>query len=351
MDFLIFGTGAIGTYIGGSLALVGHRVVFLDHPEVVDQIRTRGMRLDLAGKKHTIQAPILAEDLATALSLGPYQAALFALKSYDTQQAALELKKYADKLPAVLCLSNGVDNEKILGLTIGAERVIPGIVTSAIGRSGVGDIILEKLRGVGVADGFNQSRSIVDAMNAAGLNAHLYQNPESMKWSKMLTNLAANATSAILDMKPDEILADRQLFVFEITALREALSVMRALNLRVIDLPDTPVRLFAMAIRYLPICFSRPILRKAIGKGRGEKMPSFHIDLHSHRGKSEVDYLNGAIVKYGILKEIPTPGNDFLNNTLIALTLGKLPLNVYSRNPQKFLQDFHRLSNPPKLTG
>jgi 2-dehydropantoate 2-reductase len=47
LKVLSFGAGAIGTYIGGSLALAGHQVVFVEHPSIVDELRERGLRLDL----------------------------------------------------------------------------------------------------------------------------------------------------------------------------------------------------------------------------------------------------------------------------------------------------------------
>ena len=68
-------------------------------------------------------------------------------------------------------------------------------------------------------------------------------------------------------------------------------------------------------------------------------MPSFHIDLHSGRGKSEVDYLNGAVVRFGERLGIPTPVNSWLNQTLLSLTQGKLPVDTYSRNPDKYIRD------------
>ena len=125
----------------------------------------------------------------------------------------------------------------------------------------------------------------------------------------------------------------------EILQLREALAVMKAQNIPVVDLPGTPVRLFAFAIRSLPFWLSRVILKRAIGSGRGGKMPSFHIDLYSRRGKSEVVYLNGAIADEGEKLGIPTPVNRFLTDTLMALTQGEIPLNTYAQNPTKFLID------------
>jgi len=81
-------------------------------------------------------------------------------------------------------------------------------------------------------------------------------------------------------------------------------------------------------------------LKNAIGGGRGGKMPSFHIDLRSQHGRSEVNYLNGAVVRFGEQTHVPTPVNYFLNRTLTALTEGDIPLDKYTKQPKKFINDY-----------
>src|SRR5687768_4429107 len=116
LKVLTFGAGAIGTYIGGSLALAGHKVVFLERPAKVDELRRRGLILDLtlderrktlapgahrpgwsvpgsAGAKDAFRIDsslfVIVSSLEEALRYGPFDVAFFALKSFDTQ-AALE---------------------------------------------------------------------------------------------------------------------------------------------------------------------------------------------------------------------------------------------------------------------
>jgi 2-dehydropantoate 2-reductase len=341
LNVLSFGAGAIGTYIGGSLALQGHRVVFLERPEVAEELSQRGLTLILNDQPHAIPHPIMAGSLDEALALGPLDIALIALKSFDTGLALEMIAPQANRFPPALCLQNGVDNEPALAELLGPERVIAGTVTSAIGRRGAGNIVLERLRGLGVAGGHPLSESLVEALNQAGLNARLYPQAAPMKWSKMLTNLLANASSAILDMTPLEIFSHAGLYRLEIAQLREALDVMNALDIEVVDLPGTPVRLLAFAVQHLPLALSRPLLTRAVGAGRGGKMPSFHIDLNSGRGKSEVDYLNGAVVRQAARLGLAAPANSMLNDTLLALTSGDLQRDAYARQPDKFLSDYH----------
>jgi 2-dehydropantoate 2-reductase len=349
LKVLVFGAGAIGTYIGGSLALAGQQVVFVEQYKVVEELRQRGLRLDLTVDKRRQMKDaarvdpasfVIVSALEEALRYGPFDVALFALKSFDTQSALEGIKPYAEKMPPVLCLSNGVSNEPAIASALGKDKVIYGTVTSAIGRRGAGDIVLERLRGVGVAKGHPLSEKLHNTFNAAYLNSQLFDDAHSMKWSKMLTNLIANPTSAILDMTAREVFAHRGLYKLEIEMLRECLAVMDAQEFHVVDLPGTPVRALAFATK-LPLWLSRPILSRAAGAGRGAKMPSFHIDLHSGRRKSEVEYLHGEVVRAGQKCNVPTPVNKVLTETLLALTNKDIPLEEFAHKPEKLLSKFN----------
>ena len=354
LKVLAFGAGAIGTYIGGSLVLAGHQVVFVEQPKVVEELHQRGLRLDLTLDKRRQTKDALRVDPASfvvvstleeALRYGPFDVALFALKSFDTQVALEGIKPYVDKMPPFLCLSNGVSNEVAIAEVLGKDKVIYGTVTSAIGRRAAGDIVLERLRGIGIAKGHLLSERLNNALNGAFLNSQLFEDANSMKWSKMLTNLMANPTSAILDMTAAEIFANRNLYKLEIAMLRECLAVMKAQGFKVVDLPGTPVRALAFATN-LPIWLSKPLLGRAAGAGRGGKMPSFHIDLHSGRGKSEVEYLHGAVVRAGEKFNVPTPVNKVLTETLVALTNKEIPLEEFSHKPQKLLSKVELQKSP-----
>lgn len=346
LKVLSFGAGAIGTYIGGSLALAGHQVVFVEHPSVVDELRDRGLRLDLTLDKRrktneafriTPPSFLIVSSLDDALRYGPFDVALFALKSFDTEAALEGMAPFADKMSPILCLSNGVSNEPAIASVLGGDKVIYGTVTSAVGRRGAGDIVLEKLRGVGIARGHPLSEKLNNAFDKAYLNSQLFDDAASMKWSKMVTNLLANPSSAILDMTAAEVFGNRDLYKLEIAMLRECLAVMDAQHIKVVDLPGTPVRALAFATK-LPLWLSKPFLSRAAGAGRGGKMPSFHIDLHAGRGKSEVQYLHGEVVRGGEKCNVPTPVNKVLTETLVALTNKEVPLEEFAHRPEKLLE-------------
>jgi 2-dehydropantoate 2-reductase len=345
LKILTFGAGAVGTYIGGSLALAGEQLVFMERPEVVEELRKRGLRLDLTidKRRNTKEAYVLnsasfvtASSLEEALRYGPFDVAIFALKSFDTADAIESMRPFAEKLPPFLCFSNGVDNEPALAGLLGADKVIPGTVTHSIGRRGPGDIVLERLRGIGIASTHPLSPKLMAAANSAFLNASAYSNPVAMKWSKMMTNLTANPISAALDMTAAEVFADPRLFRLEMALVHECIAVMKAQGIPLVDLPDAPVRALALVTR-LPTWLARPLLAGAAGSARGAKMPSFHIDLYSGRGKSEVEFLHGAVVRAGEKYGVPTPVNKVLSETVSALFKKEIPLDEYAHQPEKLL--------------
>lgn len=337
LRFLCLGSGAIGTYVGGSLLLSGRDVVFLDRPEPADEIRKSGLHLGLKGDEYHIPSPNIVGHIDEALTLGPYDAVIIAVKSFDTLALLDSLKAYSIALPPFICFQNGVENEAEITKVLGENKVIYGTITSAVGKRGPGSIILEKLRGIGISSDHILTATLVEALDTAGLNAKRFPSPLSMKWSKMLTNLMANATSAILDMTAEEIYSDPGLFCLEVEQLREALRVMEALKISVTDLPGTPIKAIALGVKYFPSFLLRPLMKQGIGKGRGEKMPSFHIDLYGGRGKSEVEYLNGAVVRFGEAVNVSAPINRLLTDTLTALTTGKMEKSEFAHQPEKLL--------------
>ena len=345
ISVLVFGAGAIGTYVGGSLALAGHRVIFIEQPSIASELQERGLRLDVSVDKHRestetlIVAPSTFKCVASigdAMQQGPFDVAIFAMKSFDTAAALEEIKPFMERMPPILCLQNGVDNEPAIAAVLGFDRVIAGTVTCSIARHAAGDIVLEKARGIGIAAGHPLSEWLEKSLNSARLNAHLYPHAADMKWSKVLANLPGSATSAILDMSPAEVFSHPGLYALEMRMIREAMAVITAQGSQVVNLPKMPVRALALAM-HMPSILARPVMMKVVGGGRGGKMPSFHIDLHAGRKTSEVEYLHGAVVRYGQKSGIPTPVSRVLTETLLAMVRGDIAIGEFSRRPDKLI--------------
>lgn len=340
LHYLVFGTGAIGGTMGGLLAAHGQPVTFLDRPEVVERVQASGLSIRSGDVVHRVASPRMHADIAEALAERP-DVIIFAVKSYDTARAVEDIRRglAGATPPVVLCLQNGVDNEDVLRDALGAAQVMAGTVTTAIAIPAPGEIVIEKPRGLGVDATHPLAAQVMADLRAAGLNVVGYDSAAGMKWSKLITNLIANPTSAILDMTAGEVFAHPGLYRVEVQSLREALAVMRALDVPVVDLPGVPVRLLATALRWLPPALYKPYFTRQVAGGRGGKMPSFHVDLSRGRERSEIGWLHGAVARHGAAAGVPTPVNAALTAILERIVAERALWGAYRRQPDKLARE------------
>lgn len=343
MRILVLGAGAIGTYTGCSLIEAGADVIFFDRPETCEWIKQNGLSVVRENATIHISQPDCVSDLNAAFSRNSYDLAILAVKSFDTEGIVNQLKPFSS-LPPFLSLQNGVENESWLATQLPASDIIYGSVTTAINRKATGEVVVERLRGIGLAGKHPIVDKTIALFNRAELVASEipYKNAMAMKWSKMLTNLLTNAQAAILQMLPSQIMADSRLFAVEAEQMREAFRVMSMLNFPVIDLPGTPIRLMKFLFTRFPCWLARPVMAKAAGQGRGDKLPSLLMDIQAGRRQSEVHYLNGAVSHFGKQIGIATPVNQFLNETLQKIAEGEIPEELYNREPARMLADLEK---------
>lgn len=334
LKWLIVGAGAIGSYLGGSLALAGHPVTALARPRQAEALRATGLRVN--GRAC---APHITATLASALDASPDIIAL-AVKTFDVPRFASDLRALTAAPPPILCLQNGVDSEPYLAGVFGAGRVLAGTVTTAVSVRGLGDVVIEKARGVGVSANHPLSAAVSAALNTAGIRTRLYANAPAMKWSKLLANLLGNAQAAILNRPVRAIYANPRLFDIEQRMMREALAVLRALRLPVVDLPGTPVSAMAWAFRALPAGLARPLLQWGVSGGRGDKMPSLNLSAQAGR-PTEVDALNGAVVQHGAVRGVPTPINAGLTRLVHAVAADGQQRAWYHHADDRLIQELN----------
>jgi 2-dehydropantoate 2-reductase len=266
--------------------------------------------------------------LDDALAAGTADLLVLAVKCYDTHQAVVDFEAVRSALPPVLTLQNGVGNEEALAGVIDPARLLAGAITFpvSLGQS-PGTVVLERRRGgIGLAPvqaGAGTTAVWAASFTACGLPTRVYSDYRALKWSKLIMNLLANASAAILDRSSVDVMADPELFALEAAALREALDVMRALHVPVVGLPGYPVPLLALALRLAPRWLLHRVLGPMVGGSRGRKPPSLRLDLA--RGRSEVEWLNGAVVRGGAQAGVSTPVNRALAETLGRILAGEAP--------------------------
>jgi 2-dehydropantoate 2-reductase len=347
VNVLIIGAGAIGCLVGGKLALAGHAVTLVGRPRFAATVQSQGLLLHDAGGAHVVRNLAAVGSIAEALGATArhFDAAIVTVKSYDTQGALDELVAAAQSAgsPLPLCivsLQNGIGNEEMIAAALGVERVIAGTITTPVIVSAPGVIQVEKADSrIGLsrwspATAHPLFDPLAAALRKAGFGVRCYGNAVAMKWTKLLMNMAANATCAILDEAPATAFARAEIVDLELAAWREALAVMRQAGIQPVNLGEYPFRLLAPLIRGLPNAILRPLLRNQVARARGSKMPSLHIDLHSGRVRSEVCWLNGAVVRKGKEVGVATPVNRTLTRTLLTLVAREDDLTHWRHNPQ-----------------
>ncbi len=337
--FLCFGLGATGIYFGAKLLNKGHDVVFVDRPENVEKSREAGLELTLEnGEAIHIHKINVVPTIEEALTQGPYEVGIFAVKGYDTDRVLKYLGKYQVALPAFICLQNGIGNEARLVHVFGPEKVIPGVMTTSIRKKGPGQAVVLHERGVGLSGRHTLISAILAVFNDAGITAKYYRNAANMKWSKLVLNLMTNASCAILKMTPHEIITDPDLRQVEIRAIQEALHVMKEQNFRLVNLPAYPLRWLSLLMREgVPAELRDPILARMVNTAWGDHMPLLVQDLHCDRFESEVDKINGEVVRHAIQSGIEVPVNQALHAILTRIVSGLEDPAVYDHNKQGYL--------------
>ena len=355
---LIIGAGAIGCFVGGKLAAAGNDVTLVGRARTTAAVRTRGLELRAAdGSAHTIRSVSAVASVQEAFHTedgktssrsslltrhsSPFDLAVLAVKSYDTATVLDELDAAmgAAPLPAILSLQNGVGNEEAIAARFGPPRVIAGTITAPVEVREPGVVQVTKPDfAVGLAENRPESeeerreRSISERplglplltflssqLVAAGIPTKVYKDALGMKWSKLLMNMIGNATSAILAEPPSVTFADPRIANLEIDALREALRVMAAANIRPLNVEKYPLGALAPLLRFGPRALLRPALHRIVGGARGGKMPSLFLDLEAGKSGSEIGWYNGAIVRKGEEVGIRTPVNRLLSKTVQQL--------------------------------
>lgn len=294
----VMGAGAVGSFYGAMLARAGHRVTLIGRPAHVQAIQRDGLRLEMGGTTHTV--PLQAsEDVA---ALRGAELVLCCVKSGDTEAAALQMAPHLDASAWVMSLQNGVDNAETLARVLPC-RVIPTVVYVAVALGGPG-VVRHFGRGdlaVGAMPGGTQSsvpewptlQALVDLFGGAQVPLRIVPDVAVELWTKLLVNCAYNAISALAQMPYARLAAQPQVVELQERVLQEVIAVAAASGVT------------------LPLQASRDAVAK-IAVGMPQQLSSTAQDM-ARRKPSEIDHLNGFVVRRGRKLGVPTPVNQTLH--------------------------------------
>jgi len=284
----VMGAGAVGCYYGAVLARAGHEVTLIGRPQHVQAVQRSGLRLQTIDSDRHIQLRASTEPDAVRGA----ELVLFSVKSTDTEAAGKALAPHVERDAAILTLQNGVDNAERLAATLGRE-VIPAVVYVAVEMAGAGHV-RHHGRGELVIASSKQSGAIAAAFGAAGVPVEISDNVAGALWAKLIVNCAYNALSAITQLPYGRLVQGAGMPEVMREVVDECLAVAQAAGVKVPGDMHEAVRRIAQT---MPGQYS-----------------STAQDL-TRAKKTEIDHLNGFVVRKGEPLGVRTP----VNRVLLAL--------------------------------
>ncbi len=300
----IMGAGAIGSVIGGMLARRGHKVTLVGRKPHIDEIMKKGLHISGIWGDFTVR-----ELDAVTEPPHKYQDIVFlTVKSFDTARAAIEAMSMVGPSTVVVPVQNGLGNIETLVETFGKEKIIGGMaifgaVLPEPRNVRVTVIASETL--VGELDGSLTShvKDIADMLDSAGIPAKASDNIMRDIWHKALYNIALNPLSAIFGVSYGEIADNPHTRWLVKQMIKEAFQVAKAsdqyLGLNTAD-------------DYLEILWNQKL-----PPTRDHKSSMLQDILRGK--KTEIDYINGAVVRIGAEYGIETP----YNSTVVSMVKAK----------------------------
>ncbi len=331
MRALIIGAGPVGLWVAANLVRAGHTVAVAGRPAIVGGLRARGLRCETPAGPWEFEPPPTFGSIGEAGAFHAPDLICVCVKAYSVAKVLDEIDAAglmsANEATLIAAFQNGVGSEELMAGRYGPARVLAATTTTPVTQTEPGVIKVERAGGGLVWAAFDRSSAsavaCATALEASNCGLAI-SGARSMKWSKLLLNLVGNATGAILDLSPARLYIDSRVFRLEMAMLRESIRVMAADGLRPVNLPGNPSATLAALVRALPDPVLSLLLRKRFATGRGDKRPSFYVELANRTGRSEVAWLNGAVVEAGGRLGIPTPVNARLADTMDGLTSGRL---------------------------
>ena len=295
---LIIGSGALATLFAARLSAAGVGITMLGTwPEGLAALREQGARLD-GGDSFTVRATDNPADCRGA------KLALVLVKSWQTERAAYQLADCLAEDGLAVTLQNGLGNDAILSGTLGRLRVSRGVTTlgatllapGLIRSGGEGTVTLEAHPRLTVLE---------NILRVAGFDISIVEDAQPVVWGKLMVNAAINPLTALLRVKNGELLANPPARKLMGELAREAASVAKALGVALpFPVPERAVEDVAQRTADNTSSMLQDVLRGA---------------------PTEVDAINGAIVRTGEQKGVSTPVNRVVWSLVRALPVrGKI---------------------------
>lgn len=306
----VLGAGAVGCYFGGMLARAGAPVILIGRSPLVQAITAKGLYLDSKNFQQHIPVSV-STSVAAARAAG---VVLFCVKTVDTETAASMLAPHLAKGAILVSLQNGVDNVDRIRAVVDGD-VIPAVVYVAaemagpghLKHTGRGDLIIGHLpRRAPVAGTPDRGLThLADMFSRAEVPCRISEDIQVDLWTKLIMNCAYNAISALTRTRYGPIVNDAGTRAVIQRTVEEVLAVAKGLAIEI----DGHIldAVWKLGREMMPGAMSSTA--QDIGRGK----------------RTEIDALNGYVVRRGAELGIPTPVNQALHALVKVLEEGGTP--------------------------
>jgi 2-dehydropantoate 2-reductase len=307
---VVVGAGAVGSFFGAMLARAGHRVTLVGRAAHVQAIATHGLQLHRDGG---VQAVPMAATTALE-AVRDADLVLVCVKSTDTDATARQIAPLLAAHALVLSLQNGVDNAATIARHV-KQSVVPTVVyvATAMPQPGVvqhfgrGDLVIGPLDAAAAQDMVLQQRlrDVVELFATAGVPVRISPDVMAELWSKLMVNCAYNAISALAQMPYGRMAAQPAVREVQRAVVREVVAVAQA------DGQQLSLDEALEAMERIAIAMPAQLSSTAQDLARGKP--------------TEIDHLNGFVVRRGAELGIATPVNQTLHALVKLAEAGRAP--------------------------
>ncbi|NOK63028.1 MAG: 2-dehydropantoate 2-reductase [Chloroflexi bacterium AL-W] len=302
MKIAVIGSGGVGGYFGGMLALAGYEVTFVARGAHLRAMRTRGLHIERYVGETLSIAPVDATD--DPREIGVVDLVLLTVKSYDLLPLLEEIDVLVGPETTIIPLQNGVESPDVVAATFGATAVLPGLVYSEVSIKEPGTILQGSVVSrivLGELDGAITARThkIHTAFLAAKIDVTISDNILGALWSKFCFICAMGGVTTLTRQTLGSILADPEGRTLLITVMEEVRTLGQSYG---IQFAEDPVAIgVSTAERFDPDAKSS-MLRDL---ERGNRL--------------ELEALNGAAVRLARRHNIDVPANQTIYTAIRLL--------------------------------
>lgn len=304
-EYLIYGTGAIGSVFGGLLQDNGCRVAYIGRGSHFKAALEKGLKITGIWGEHFIQPADIMEFDSSKIDR-KFPVILLCVKSTNTDEAASKAATLLEDDGIIVSMQNGLNNWETIARYAGKGRTVGGrvIFGSEIPEPGTARVTVnadDVLIGAPFASvNWTLLEKLVADLNSSGIPSRVVSSEEiyAALWGKVLYNSALNPLGAIMEVPYGELGKSVEMLEVMRNVMKEIFLVMERKEIK------TPFRNYDGYYHYF--------IEKLLPPTTGHRA-SMLQDIMSGR-RTEIDALNGAIVQYGKELGIETPYNELLTN-------------------------------------